>query len=47
MIRVFLFKNNKKQNKKKFFKKKKKSQRNSNFSLKTRKKAIYEPKIIV
>ena len=46
MIRVFLFKNNKKQNKKKFFKKKK-NQRNSNFSLKTRKKAIYEPKIIV
>ena len=46
MIRVFLFKNNKKQNKKKFFKKKK-NQRNSNFSLKTRKKAIYESKIIV
>ena len=46
---MFLFKKKKKKKKKKnnSKKKKKKSQRNSDFNLKTRKKALDEPKIIV
>lgn len=46
-IRVFLFKNNKKNKIKTKLLKKNLSKKNSDFGLKTHKKALYEPKLIV